>query len=204
MIKLIATDMDGTLLDNNGNFPPDFFDILKLLKSKGIVFVVASGRSYATLKQQFADISNDVSFICDNGAFIVEKGRRTFMSVIEPKYINLILEDCLRLNVCPLLCGTKGTYHLPLKGSENSEINKYYVNQITVDNIFNINDDIFKIAIFDEKGAEANASAPFCTSYGTIRFSISSCLATSLKPSRPNNSRIARSPASIFFAVTEP
>ena len=42
MIKLIASDMDGTLLDGEGNVPPETFDLIKRLKTAGIGFVASS------------------------------------------------------------------------------------------------------------------------------------------------------------------
>ena len=35
MIKLIASDMDGTLLDGEGNVPPETFDLIKRLRDCG-------------------------------------------------------------------------------------------------------------------------------------------------------------------------
>ena len=52
MIKLIATDMDGTLLDDNKQLPENFDNIVKRLFNKNIRFVISSGRSYCTLKKQ--------------------------------------------------------------------------------------------------------------------------------------------------------
>ena len=43
MIKLIATDMDGTFLDSSKRFSMEFFDIFAELRKKGIKFVIASG-----------------------------------------------------------------------------------------------------------------------------------------------------------------
>ena len=42
MIKLIASDLDGTLLDNNGNIPKEFGIETKF---KNIKFAIASGRN---------------------------------------------------------------------------------------------------------------------------------------------------------------
>ena len=50
MIKLIATDMDGTLLDENGHLPEGFIEILDRIRAKNIKLVVASGRPYYTYK----------------------------------------------------------------------------------------------------------------------------------------------------------
>ena len=51
MIKLIASDMDGTLLDGEGNVPPETFDLIKRLKTAGIGFVASSGRRFDTLQE---------------------------------------------------------------------------------------------------------------------------------------------------------
>lgn len=75
MIKLIATDMDGTLLDDNKQLPKNFDNIVKRLFNKNIRFVISSGRSYCTLKKQFSEYLDDMTFICDNGAYVVDKGK---------------------------------------------------------------------------------------------------------------------------------
>ena len=56
MIKLIASDMDGTLLDSNKNLSPSIYSILRKLNDKGIVFVAISGRNIISLKELFKDI----------------------------------------------------------------------------------------------------------------------------------------------------
>ena len=40
MIKLIASDLDGTLLDNNGNIPKEFGNIIEVLNLKNIKFAI--------------------------------------------------------------------------------------------------------------------------------------------------------------------
>ena len=46
MIKLIASDMDGTLLNDRKELPGDFFEVFDELERRGIKFTVASGRSF--------------------------------------------------------------------------------------------------------------------------------------------------------------
>ena len=48
MIKLIASDMDGTLLDGDGNVPPETYDLIRRLNAGGISFVASSGRRFDT------------------------------------------------------------------------------------------------------------------------------------------------------------
>ena len=53
MIRLIMSDMDGTLLDDDGRIPEGFDEVAAMLKEHNILFVPASGRQYYTLAQQF-------------------------------------------------------------------------------------------------------------------------------------------------------
>ena len=53
MIKLIASDMDGTLLNSNKQLSKSVYDILKKLNDKGIIFVAISGRDIFSLKKIF-------------------------------------------------------------------------------------------------------------------------------------------------------
>ena len=51
MIKLVATDMDGTFLDGEGRFDMERLkNLLVSYKEKGIYFAVASGRGILSLK----------------------------------------------------------------------------------------------------------------------------------------------------------
>lgn len=48
MIKLIASDMDGTFLDENQCVPEGAYDLILRLREAGIAFVASSGRRYDT------------------------------------------------------------------------------------------------------------------------------------------------------------
>ena len=44
MIKLIASDMDGTLLDANSQVPPETYELIEALREHGVHFAASSGR----------------------------------------------------------------------------------------------------------------------------------------------------------------
>ena len=46
MIKLIATDMDGTLLNSRNEIQEGFYEVFNELQEKEIIFAAASGRQY--------------------------------------------------------------------------------------------------------------------------------------------------------------
>lgn len=50
MIKIIFSDMDGTLLDEHGNVPEGFDEIAEELQKRGVMFAPASGRQYYSLE----------------------------------------------------------------------------------------------------------------------------------------------------------
>lgn len=70
MIELIATDMDGTLVNDQGKINEKVFNLIHTLDEKGIKFVAASGRSYSQLSKNFKKITKDMIFISHNGAFV--------------------------------------------------------------------------------------------------------------------------------------
>ena len=52
MVKLIASDLDGTLLQNGAHdVNPIVFDQIRTLKEHGIIFAAASGRQYLNLRR---------------------------------------------------------------------------------------------------------------------------------------------------------
>ncbi len=50
MIKLIAADMDGTLLSRNHTISKENVAAIKSAESKGIRFAIATGRAYADVR----------------------------------------------------------------------------------------------------------------------------------------------------------
>ena len=53
MIKLIATDIDGTLLkDGTLMIDPEYMTVIEKLTSKGIIFVACSGRQFISERRR--------------------------------------------------------------------------------------------------------------------------------------------------------
>jgi HAD superfamily hydrolase (TIGR01484 family) len=83
-IKLIASDMDHTLLTEKGELPPRFDDYVSELDRIGADFVVASGRPLYTLERIFPKIKHKMSFISDNGGAVCYRGEVIFKSLLNP------------------------------------------------------------------------------------------------------------------------
>ena len=89
MIKLIATDMDGTLLNSNNEIQHGFYDVFEKIQEKGIIFAAASGRQYYNLLERFKGIEDKMMFIAENGTFVVYEGKELVVNSLD---INLARE----------------------------------------------------------------------------------------------------------------
>ena len=62
MIKLIASDLDGTLLQNEAQeLTPRAIELIRALTQKGVHFVAASGRQYANERLLFHETISPTS-----------------------------------------------------------------------------------------------------------------------------------------------
>ena len=72
MDDLYITDMDGTLLNSNGQLSAPSYNYLKLLLSKSFPFTIASGRSPLSVCSIFKNLNFVIPMILLNGAIIYD------------------------------------------------------------------------------------------------------------------------------------
>ena len=71
MIKLIASDIDGTLVkDGTLAIDREYMEVIGKLIDKGIVFVACSGRQYRSERKLFAPVSGRLLYISDGGTVV--------------------------------------------------------------------------------------------------------------------------------------
>lgn len=149
MIKLIATDMDGTLLDDNGKKNPEFGNVFKKLIEKDIKFVVASGRQYLKLKEDFQEYSDDIIFIADNGSIVMHKDKEIYSQAMEQSDVEEVIKDVRNIKGTRIvLSGKKEAYFYTHRKDIIEEIEKYYKQFEIIDSFEYIDDQILKIAIY--------------------------------------------------------
>lgn len=152
MIKLIATDMDGTFLDSKKEFDPEFIDIFYQLKEKEIKFAIASGNQYYRLYQKFLPLSEQMYFIAENGSYIAQGATELYCNIIDPHSVTKVREIIGKTpRIFMILCGRKGAYVLKDYFEYRNEVKKYYCAYSFVNSFDDVDDDIMKIAIYDPK-----------------------------------------------------
>lgn len=71
MIKLVASDIDGTIIDRNNIIPPSNLEAIKKIHEKNIPFAVCTGKSYSVSKN-ICEKLNPTFGIFGNGTQIVD------------------------------------------------------------------------------------------------------------------------------------
>lgn len=84
MIKLIASDLDGTLLDKKQKISPVNVSAIKKAMAKGIRFMISSGRNYDTIEPMFSEYGFRCACLLQNGAEIRDE-QGTVLSAISMK-----------------------------------------------------------------------------------------------------------------------
>lgn len=107
-VKLIVTDVDGTLLNSSHWLNPKFFDVFEQLHSAGITFVVASGRQYQNLREVFEPIEDRVYFAAENGSYVLFQEKEILSRTINPSEIHQLVTIGRTIPSAHLvLCGKK-------------------------------------------------------------------------------------------------
>ena len=161
MIQLIATDMDGTLLDNEKRLPPQLPALLEELYRRDITFAVASGRSHMMLTNLFGELAEEIIFICDNGACVMYPHEAPMLHSLPKEVIRQTLDACHQLSTAvPVLCGFHHIYYPENNNAAmQREIQRYYRDPQVVpyDMLYAVDEPILKIALCDTNGPTREA-----------------------------------------------
>ncbi|MFE6886971.1 Cof-type HAD-IIB family hydrolase [Streptomyces sp. NPDC057694] len=166
-IRLVVTDMDGTLLDADGRVPDEVWPLLAELNRRGIVFCPASGRQYATLAAEFAAVDDGgMVYVAENGTYVVRGGTEISSDVLDRAVVSQIVKSIRQLvdeatdaggagvDLGVVVCGKQSAYVERSDEAFMTEVRKYYRNHRVVDDITAVDDDVIKVAVFDFGQAE--------------------------------------------------
>lgn len=157
-IRLVATDMDGTLLDDPRVVPQEFMDWVALHPQ--LCIVIASGRQYYNMRKMFGKMEDSLVFIAENGGIVFEHGNVIYINEMKKEDVL----DCLyRLGnqdkQAVILCGAKSAYMQHHSQETERNAKNYYENLTFVDALPDCiqQDRIVKIAVYYEgHNAEEN------------------------------------------------
>lgn len=146
MIKLIATDMDHTLLDDDSNLPRNFEEVLKTLKDNNIHMVLASGRTLFSIKKKAVNFIDDLSFVSDNGAIVEHNGEILYKSVfskLDVETVTKVFRTCIETSI--IASGIDCAYVELGDPIHEQYLEEYYPGFIIVDDLTAVDVDFVKI-----------------------------------------------------------
>lgn len=168
MLKLIASDLDGTLLQNGAqSLTDEAVRLIKALQEKGVIFTAASGRQYPNLYRLFGELSENMAFICENGAYVVYKGQEIASTPMNRELGIEIMKDIYSMDGCEVLLSGKNTSYLQPKTEAYLHRMKNIVkNNVTlVDDITKVEEPFLKISVCRLDGIDEVAEH-FHTTFG--------------------------------------
>jgi hypothetical protein len=149
-VKLVVTDMDGTLLNSKSEVSDRFFTVYKELKRHNIQFIAASGRQYYSIVDRFETIKDEITIVAENGAFAMHGNEELFTTELPFEHISNSINILRKLNnVYIVLCGKNAAYIETKDESFIEMFKNYYSEYRIVDDLSKVtNDTFFKIAAY--------------------------------------------------------
>lgn len=152
-IRLLACDMDLTLLADDGTQPEGMTERIRALAEHGVVFCPASGRPAATLALMFPEVARAIALCGDNGAFIAYQGETIYKDLLDRTLYHELLDVAVGTQRCvPVLCALDRAYVLERDRAHHDEVHKYYRN-------------IRYVESFDGVDADSNKVSLLCPAY---------------------------------------
>lgn len=149
-IKMIVTDLDGTFYHRDLTYDKKRFDELnEKMKENDIRFVVASGNQYYQLIS-FFDEPEKLTFVSENGGYIVKEGKEIFSVEIKKQTYDKIVDVLKRYPeiFVNIVCGKKSAYVTNEMSEElfNTFL-KYFPKMERVQDFHDVQDQIIKFSL---------------------------------------------------------
>lgn len=153
MIKLIATDVDGTLVkDSSREAPDEIIEAIRRLTDQGIYFAIASGRQYGSIRRMFERAQRNLLFIAENGAHIIRNGETLSCTKMKREFVNGIMADLRSLygQECHVVASTsKGCFLETKDTSFVRMMTENYRNDVQLtDDILGEDVDFIKLCVY--------------------------------------------------------
>ncbi len=165
MIRLIATDIDGTLIkDGARELPEELFRTIEAVIDKGIIFAACTGRSMISARRLFGPLQEKIHFIACNGTQIGQGGKILISENVDRALLNEMAEKVRTYPFAvPFFTGDSVMY----ADTEDDKLVEWltcgYQEDITrVKDIVAMPGEFVKLSVFDRNGNSSESFREFC------------------------------------------
>ena len=157
MIKLVASDIDGTLLpEGTAQINPEIFEVIRKLKENDILFAAASGRHYTSMAKLFAPVAHDMIFITENGAYVCCRGYDMLEQVLEWEQVCQWVREVRQIPGASFTLDTKEGFYTESRDQEFLDLIQkgYRSTLIQVDDVLAKEMRINKMAVYRKENIQ--------------------------------------------------
>ncbi len=177
-LRLVVTDMDGSLLDGAGRVPDGLWPLLDELDRRGIAFVPASGRQYANLREQFGERGADFYYIAENGSYVARRDEQVSADPLPSAEVPEVVRRVRALraagqDVGMVLCGKRAGYVERVGDAFEERAGRHYAHLERVTDLTAVDDTVLKLAVFDFGPVEQRTAPAFADLGDRLRLLVS-------------------------------
>lgn len=154
-VKLVITDMDGTLLNSQGEVSSQFFELFSELK-RHIHFVAASGRQYQSIKHKLESIFTEITIVAENGGLAKRDQQELLFTRLPETHLETVINTARNIEQAEIiLCGKSGAF-IENGSPEFTDILKEYYHEYQVtEDLHSVNpSEIMKVALYHREDSE--------------------------------------------------
>ncbi len=168
-IRLVVVDLDGTLLDGDGEMPQGTLETIRALQDRGIAFAPASGRQHATLVRHFDEVGGELVVIAENGAYVTRGGHEVSTHALDLDWVRELVRHVRRLgrggvDLGVVVCGKASAWIERTDAPFVDVVERYYLKLSTTDDLTSVEDEVLKVAVYDFGDPNA-VTAPDLTNF---------------------------------------
>ena len=163
-LRLIVSDMDGTLVDGDGRVPAGLNQVVTQLREAGMVFAPASGRQLANLRAVLGPAVDGSPLIAENGSLVVLGDEEIHSDTICAEHAAAAItttRDLARAgyDVGAVVACKRCAYIERSDPAFLAQAKLYYEALEIIDDLMTIPlDDVLKVAVFDFDDVEGGSS----------------------------------------------
>ena len=156
MIRLIVSDIDGTLVPEGGSLlNPEYMTVIRELTDRGVRFAAASGRQATSIDVIFHELQDRVYYLGDNGACILRGGETLKAMYLKEEDLRALLKDLRSIPDHQMLLSVEEGYYTddPDEAFHRLVFEEYKGIGKVVDCMEDYADVCIKLSLYCEQGA---------------------------------------------------
>ena len=194
-LRLVVTDMDGTLIDGEGHVPAGLMDTVADMRDAGVVFAPASGRQLANLRTVLGSAVEDSPLIAENGSLVVHGGEEIHSDTISAQDAEAAIATTRRLagsgyDVGAVVACKHCAYIERSDAAFLEQTRLYYEALEIVEDLSSIPlDEVLKVAVLDFDDVENGSSQALTTAVPHVQTVVSGMHWTDMMSARASKGR---------------